>query len=170
VPVSIGALATLYNASCIAADAPTILELLPEFALELPIPPGYPSSGNHFFQGASPVFSIVHPNLGVSTLKKLTSCNAPSTAPMGKDGKGFGSVPWLKLVQVSGAPALQNVYRLNTAGGAAPPNCQGMASSFQVPYSAEYVLPSASLPRGIANRPQVLVLGHIVSCPHCYLQ
>ena len=138
-PVAIGALATLYNASCVAADASNLLEVLPEFALNIAIPGNFPSSGNHYFTGPSPVFNIIHPNLGSTTAKKLSVCDAPPTATKGKGDKGFGSVPWLKLGQVSGSPALQNIYRLNTAGGSPPPNCKGMDKTFQVPYAAEYV-------------------------------
>ncbi|KAI9766997.1 MAG: hypothetical protein M1840_005956 [Geoglossum simile] len=138
IPVAIGAVATLYNASCVAADAPLILQYLPEFALNFPIPTSYPNSGNHYFTGASPFFSISHPNIGNTTCKKLSVCNAPSTATLGKGGQGYGSIPWVKLGQVSGSPSLQNVFRLTTAGGTAPPNCQDVASSFQVPYAAAY--------------------------------
>ncbi|KAI9783377.1 MAG: hypothetical protein M1839_003912 [Geoglossum umbratile] len=138
VPLAIGALATLYNASCFAADAPGLLALLPEFVLNTAIPGNFPNSGNHYFMGSSPVFNIIHPDLGSTTAKKLAACDAPSTATKGKGGNGFGSISWLKLGQVSGSPSMQNVYRLNTAGGSPPPNCNGMASKFEVAYSAEY--------------------------------
>src|SRR5277367_802101 len=38
-PVPIGAIASLYNASCVAANYPDILSLLPALALEFPVPP-----------------------------------------------------------------------------------------------------------------------------------
>jgi hypothetical protein len=138
-PVLIGALATLYNVSCVAADLPTVLALLPQLALNSqPLPTQIDATGIHYFQGASPYFQINRPNLGSTVDKKLATCTAPSNAPLGQNGKGFGSVPWLKLGQVSGSTALQNTFRLNTAGGAAPATCEGQPSSFQIPYAAEY--------------------------------
>jgi hypothetical protein len=138
-PLPIGAVATLYNATCAAADAPKLLAALPELALNVALPANIPSSGKHLFLGSSPFFDIYKPDLGSTTCKKIAACDAPAGAPKGKGGKGFGSVPWLKLGQVEGDPALQNIFRLNTAGGSPPPDCSGQPPNIQVPYSAEYV-------------------------------
>jgi hypothetical protein len=77
--------------------------------------------------------------LGTIPAAKLNATPAPPTASKGQGGVGNGAVPWLKLVAVAGATGgLQEVYRLNTAGGAAPATCAGQASSFEIQYAAEY--------------------------------
>ncbi|KAH0547834.1 hypothetical protein FGG08_000091 [Glutinoglossum americanum] len=149
-PVAIGAVAELYNSSCVAADFPQLLATLPDLALNVKLPQNLPCSGKHYFVAASPFFEITRPSLGSTTAKKLAACSAPAGSPKGKGGNGYGAVPWLKLGQVSGAPALQNVFRVNTAGGNPPPDCKGQPSTIQIPYSAEYVFfvpfhPSAPL-------------------------
>ncbi len=40
---------------------------------------------------------------------------------------------------------LQEVYRINTAGGNPPATCEGMKSTFEVQYAAEYVFPRLSI-------------------------
>ena len=112
-------------------------------------------SANHFFpdQGATPVFNFNMGNRGqdygiVYTAKKA-NVTAPATAQTGEDGSP--AVPWLKLAVNSPPPppysvqaadaaiGMKEVYRLNTAGGAAPKTCQGLlGKSFEKEYAAEY--------------------------------
>lgn len=48
-------------------------------------------------------------------------------------------MPWLKLTARSGATGnLEEVYRVNTAGGNPPATCAGMPATFEVQYAAEY--------------------------------
>lgn len=57
----------------------------------------------------------------------------------GPGDNGEGAVPWLKLTaQDPKGQILQEVYRVNTAGGSPPTSCQGMAATFEVQYAAEY--------------------------------
>jgi len=150
IPAAVGANATLFNASCIAASYPLVLASLPNVTLQYnSISAGnmFPAvnndvTGQHFFLTTTePFFNLDTPalQLGQIPAAKLDSTAAPATASKGQGGVGYGAVPWLKLVAKAGATGgLQEVYRLNTAGGAAPATCAGMAPLFQIQYAAEY--------------------------------
>ncbi|TKA66168.1 hypothetical protein B0A55_11476, partial [Friedmanniomyces simplex] len=150
VPTATGAKATLFNVSCIAADTPDLLAKLPSIALDLPIPssddetsPAYQDmSGHHYFLDATTPFFNMDTTLhqyGTGQFKKSNGSNAPSDALLGTNNQGFGSVQWLKLdAKDSAGQVLQEVYRLNTAGGQPPKTCQGMPAAFEVQYSSEY--------------------------------
>ncbi|KAF2769134.1 hypothetical protein EJ03DRAFT_327723 [Teratosphaeria nubilosa] len=150
IPVAIGANATLFNVSCIAADQPELLSKLPEIALNLPIPdttdtnsPAYlDMSGHHFFTNLTTAYFDLDTSTnsyGQGAFKKVNSTNAPVDAMAGQDGQGNGAVAWLKLNTIDGkGEILQEVYRLNTAGGMQPKTCAGMAAEFEVEYAAEY--------------------------------
>ncbi|RKF65696.1 putative malate dehydrogenase [Golovinomyces cichoracearum] len=146
-PISIGALALLYDASCIASEDPTTLSQLPNAALKLQLPTdetrGFTSSnltvsGHHFFPDPkTPVFDLrtAATDLGSVIPKKNCSAPAPPDSIAGQNNKGDGAVLWLKLVASSGK--LREVYRVNTAGGNPPKTCRGMPATFSVEYSAE---------------------------------
>jgi hypothetical protein len=149
----VGALATLYNASCIAATYPDLLAQLPNVALQFNLtstdqpvlePAELLLSGHHFFSNpATPVFNLDTPSmdLGFASCSKNNSVTAPPSAPVGQANVGNGAVPWLKLLTLAGATGgLKEVYRLNTAGGNQPATCAGMPELFEVQYAAEYVL------------------------------
>ncbi|KAK8194280.1 hypothetical protein M8818_007468 [Zalaria obscura] len=152
VPVAIGALASLYNVSCIAADMPALLAYIPGIALDMPIPSSPDSSspvnedlsGFHYFLNSTTPFFNLDTSLhsyGNGAFKKANQTTAPTTAMKGPNGQGDGAVAWLKLSAMSpGGQVFQEVYRVNTAGGNPPKTCTGMAASFEVPYSAEYWL------------------------------
>lgn len=77
--------------------------------------------------------------LGFAPCAKINSTLAPTGAPAGQAGQGNGAVAWLKLQAEEGATGnIQEVYRLNTAGGNPPKMCTGMPATFEVQYSAEY--------------------------------
>ncbi|KAK3117817.1 hypothetical protein LTR53_000366 [Teratosphaeriaceae sp. CCFEE 6253] len=150
VPVPVGAVATLFNVSCLAASAPTLLAQLPAIALNLPVPaPTDPSSpayqdlsGHHYFLDATtPFFTLDTPlhSYGSGAFRKSNVSAAPADAVRGAGGQGDGSVQWLKLdAKDASGQVFQSVYRLNTAGGAAPKACGGMPAAFEVQYSSEY--------------------------------
>ncbi|KAI7315399.1 hypothetical protein KC315_g11099, partial [Hortaea werneckii] len=67
VPKPVGAVATLFNVSCMAADIPELMEKLPSIALNLPVPsadnalsPAYQDmSGHHYFvDDTTPFFNM----------------------------------------------------------------------------------------------------------------
>jgi hypothetical protein len=130
-PASIGALATLYDASCYASTAPAAgLAQLPQLALTVPLsslPADAGAAGLHFFSNATtPCFAM--DALGFTQAKKLAA-----------DAQPAPNVPWLKLEhEVAGS--IQEIYRLDTAGGSPPATCAGLAPTFEVQYAALYWL------------------------------
>ncbi|KAB5575915.1 hypothetical protein GE09DRAFT_1215654 [Coniochaeta sp. 2T2.1] len=147
VPVGNGALATLYNASCIASAYPDLLNTLPKVAIQFnltDVPKMPPSnlvvSGIHYFTTATTPFfnlDIGAEKLGQANTAKNASVPAPADAPKGQGGEA--AVAWLKLNTKPGATGdLTEVYRLETAGGSAPATCVGMPAEFNVEYSAQY--------------------------------
>jgi hypothetical protein len=148
--VSIGAVATLFNASCTAATYPDVLAIMPNVALQFNLtdanqatlqPLGMEITGHHFFlDSKTPFFTLdtTAMQLGQAPCSKNATVAAPAGAPMGQGGVGYGSVAWLQLLTKSGATGnLMEVYRLNTAGGNPPPTCSNMPATFSVQYSAE---------------------------------
>jgi hypothetical protein len=149
-PVSIGAVATLYNSSCVASTYPDLLAVLPNVALQFNLtsndqstlsPSNLAISGHHFFSNATtPAFDLNTSamNLGFAPCAKNNTVLAPAGAPVGQGDQGHGAVAWLKLITRSGATGnLEEVYRVNTAGGSPPATCAGMPAAFEVQYAAE---------------------------------
>ncbi|KAI8952689.1 hypothetical protein F4801DRAFT_539973 [Xylaria longipes] len=151
-PSQVGAVATLFNASCIASSYPDLLHSLPRLALQFDLPFSASStdekmgptsllvSGKHFFMNTTtPFFNLdtTRQQIGEAPCSKLNTSNAPADAPKGRNGES--AVAWLRLGANKDATGnLQQVYRVETAGGSAPATCQGMPASFQVQYAAEY--------------------------------
>ena len=143
-------------------NRPYILSKAPAVAVENPIPnandsrPIHPLgsasvlSGHHYFtDSTTPTFNLVSAttNYGIFFSKKAFNVTAPATAALGSDGSK--AVPWLKLEVESPVapltieekdlvPSVKEIYRVNTAGGAAPATCAGMPSAFSRQYAAEY--------------------------------
>lgn len=158
-PSQVGAVATLFNASCVASTYPDLLNLLPRVSLNfnltasaaypselVPVdtnnrlaPGNYMISGHHYFTTTTtPFFDLDTSNweLGTAPCAKNASVAAPTDAPKGQGGEA--AVPWLKLTAREGATGrIQEVYRVETAGGSAPTTCEGMEASFEVQYSAQ---------------------------------
>jgi hypothetical protein len=149
VPVQVGAMASLYNATCLAAQAPALLAMLPGIALAWPLPavtdPAANAflSGQHFFlDKTTPYFSLdtAQHTWGTAACTKSNASPAPNAA---KD------VPWLKLtVKNADGCTLSEIYRVNTAGGVAPANCAGQGPTVFVDYAAEYWMFSKSAADG----------------------
>ncbi len=152
VPVANGAVATLFNVSCIAATYPDLGAILSKVSLEFNLtqsevthklaPSNLALSGTHFFtNGTTPFFNLdIAPGLqlGEVPCAKEAGSPAPKDAPKGQQGEP--AVAWLKLKARDGATGgLQEVYRVHTAGGSAPATCQGMPASFEVQYATQYV-------------------------------
>lgn len=151
-PAAAGAVAKFYNTSCIASDYPDLLGLIPNLALQYPLPPDpsaplEPSdlqlSTHHFFSNTTtPVFAFdaaTSPKLGTVYAAKANSSEAPANAVAGVSGSGNGAVDWLYLKSRSTTQGdIKAVYRLNTAGGQPPETCANMPASFSVDYAAIY--------------------------------
>ncbi|CRG86625.1 hypothetical protein PISL3812_03635 [Talaromyces islandicus] len=146
VPTATGALATMFDASCIAgnvdllADLAVTLSKLSHDAIvlaglnlkQLTAPSESLVLAEHFFSDpTTPTFNFT--SFGHAQwvqMKKLESANAPSTAIP-------GSVKWLKLGYKDGVN-IHQVYRALTAGGSAPETCDGQKPDIEVPYAAAY--------------------------------
>ncbi|KAL4895777.1 hypothetical protein BDV59DRAFT_173121 [Aspergillus ambiguus] len=146
-PEAVGAVARLYNATCIAANFPDLVDLLPSIAYKIQLPtndedPLPPANidllGHHFFAGATPVFNLdTTPSrqYGVAMTKKVSQIDAPSKAIKG----GNGAVAWLYLSAINGTIGrYKSVYRVDTAAGSPPETCENMPSQFTVQYAANY--------------------------------
>jgi len=150
-PTAVGAVATLYNATCLASTYPDLLERVPNVALQFNLtdsqrstlaPSNLVVSGHHYFTNTTTPFFDLDSSaikIGTAPCSKLAAVPAPPTASKGQYNKGDGAVPWLKLVARDGATGnLEEVYRVNTAGGNPPATCAGMPAAFEVQYAAEY--------------------------------
>ncbi|KAE8378430.1 hypothetical protein BDV26DRAFT_261674 [Aspergillus bertholletiae] len=146
-PVAVGAVANLYNATCIAGSFSDMLNMLPNIAYRIPLPNSEsdrlpPANlelmGHHFFDGPTPVFNLdttaMH-QYGIARTKKEAQVDAPSNAIQGNNG----AVAWLYLSTTSGTVGdYSSVYRVDTAAGAPPKTCKDMPSEFAVQYAANY--------------------------------
>jgi hypothetical protein len=91
--------------------------------------------GHHFFDAAgTPTFNLTAVNK-ILFGAKTGDIKAPATANKGP--AGTGAVDWLQLTNATGSVGLQMVYRVVTAGGAAPVDCASTAL-ISVQYAAEY--------------------------------
>lgn len=107
------------------------------------LPSNMELSGHHYFANpAAPMFDMTaNPttDLGIVTAKKVANTTSPAGSPLGVDGVGNGAVPWLYLQATNATIGkVQNVYRLNTAGGSPPKTCANSPAEFSVQYAAEY--------------------------------
>ena len=152
VPVAVGAVASLFNVSCLAVESPDLVSAIPPIALDLPVPssdsskdPSYfDLSGYHYFLNTTTAFFNLDTSAhtyGMGAFKKANQTSPPTNAMAGPNGSGNGAVAWLKLSSIDGeGQVFQEVYRLNTAGGNPPKTCAGQQAAFEVPYAAEYWL------------------------------
>jgi hypothetical protein len=144
VPVQIGALATLFDATALAFIDEDELNIIPPIAVYLPLPAIYfstltsrifPVLGYHYFTAdGTPFFDLS--SVGRSFYgKKTGDLKAPANANTGP--AGTGAVDWLQLQDKGGSIGIVEVYRVVTAGGAAPATCT-TTGVVTIPYAAEY--------------------------------
>jgi hypothetical protein len=141
-PKASGAVATLFDVTCMASMYPDITSRIPGMAVHFNLdgknrlgPKVLPVSGHHYFtaQGV-PYFDLG--DVGQAPCAKNSSASAPETASVGPGGEP--AVSWLRLLAVDGATeGIQEIFRVSTAGGSPPATCKGMPSHFEVEYAAE---------------------------------
>lgn len=149
-PLAVGAIATLYDATELAQVNLSVVHAIPPIAVNdappaaghdytLPPPVNHLSVlGHHYFAlDGTPTFNL-------SSVSKLlyAAKNGDVTAPAGasKGPANTGAVDWLSLVAKTNydpSIGLGQVYRVETAGGAAPATCSS-TNIITVQYSAEY--------------------------------
>ena len=66
---------------------------------------------------------------------KVPGADLVAPAPGGDAKPG---VDWLKLADKGGSTGVNQVYRVNTAGGKPPKTCDGQGSDITSPYAALY--------------------------------
>ncbi|KAL4882644.1 hypothetical protein BJY04DRAFT_217139 [Aspergillus karnatakaensis] len=156
-PEAVGATATLFDVSCLAAldngdDSDSLLHILPDVLTSIPLgSTDFVTNiltrftgqnlviGKHYFTADGVPFFDLRGVDGAETrsndyiaAKKDGDMDAPA-----KPGYGItGDVPWLKLKGVEGG--FSEVYRLHTSGGSAPATCEGLPEVFTVDYTSEY--------------------------------
>ncbi|KAK3325322.1 hypothetical protein B0H66DRAFT_599489 [Apodospora peruviana] len=149
-PGSAGAVATLFNASCVVATYPALAKEITKVAIKFNLsstdkwtklaPSTLAISGLHYFTGpTTPFFNLdVSPKkIGQAACSKKDAVAAPADAAKGQLGEP--AVAWLKLTANDGSTGnLKEVYRVETVGGSAPATCEGMPATFQRQYVAEY--------------------------------
>lgn len=151
IPQAAGAVATLFNASCVGSYFPQLLDQLSKVTILFNLtgqeldqkiaPSNLVISGHHYFTPSAsvPFFDLDMPDqqLGHVSLAKNASEPAPADAPRGQQGEG--AVAWLKLNAKPGMATgeLQEVYRVGTAGGSPPATCKDMPATFEVQYTAQ---------------------------------
>lgn len=137
-PVAVGAVATLFNASCIAATSASLLDMLPALSLAFNLSDSsldsysdrlYPSnllvSGHHYFTNTTtPYFNLDSPSLalGHAPCAKNNTEKAPAaesatattattaTTTVSNVGQdGEAAVPWLKLLAYDTAATTGNL-------------------------------------------------------------
>ncbi|KAK3934895.1 hypothetical protein QBC46DRAFT_358653 [Diplogelasinospora grovesii] len=161
-----GAVATLYDAGCLAAEQelqqiPDLLSEVSASSLRFSVKTiskdltglrdrldltsnSFSVSGKHFTTISTPFFEL-EKNQGSVSCTKINSMPAPAPSP-GSPGVGDNkslngetAVAWLKLLGVAGLTGgLHEVYRLDTSGGSPPPTCAGQPASLEVQYAAVY--------------------------------
>jgi hypothetical protein len=144
-PKAIGAIASLFNATCDAARLNTAtLSTFTTLALNYAIPTSAEAtarlSGHHQFTAAgTPLFMLETDAVNYGKIEAKVDMKSAAPTDASKGTNGLGSVPWLKLnATPDGDWQYSEVYRVHTAGGQAPKTCEGIQGSFTVEYSAQY--------------------------------
>ncbi|KAH8147846.1 uncharacterized protein LAJ45_07946 [Morchella importuna] len=156
IPAANGAVATLYDASCLAACNPTLLHTLPDIMVNLPKDTIAESLsivtrmtrqpimvGHHYFapNNTIPVFDfrVQRSDKYLLAGQRDEGVPAVTTASKGEMGVGYGAVDWLRIKAIPDMSVdYKLAYRILTAGGKPPATCQGMAKEFSVEYATEY--------------------------------
>jgi hypothetical protein len=151
VPEAAGAVATLFNISCLASVSPELVTTVANMAIHFSVdeaahralgPTPWPVSGVHYFQAPGVAYFNLNEGstagkFGEAPCQKNGSTVAPAAAAVGP--KGEKAVPWLKLNVIEGATQdIKEIYRVDTVGGSPPATCEGMDDTFTVEYAAVY--------------------------------
>jgi len=151
VPTQVGAVATLYDASCILASNQDFFNEFPNLAVQTS--PELQNSvikamaqmakqqytiGYHYFRDSTtPTFNLG--SKGILFGNVTTKLPAPVYSSKGLAPTNYGAVPWLRVLPKTGTTkGIAAAFRVNTAGGNPPPTCTG-DEKIEIPYSAGYL-------------------------------
>ena len=146
-PIAAGAVASLYDISCLTSDPKvrsTLSNYIVPYLLSMPstqiesylasrVPA--PNVGVHYFRdGTTPFFAVGGGEF--AAVGKVAGSAAPTSATGNQNG---AAVDWLKLARkpYEAQGGIEEVFRVGTAGGRAPANCTA-AGTMTVDYVAEY--------------------------------
>ncbi|KAJ5923513.1 hypothetical protein N7454_008758 [Penicillium verhagenii] len=152
VPVSVGAAATLFDASCIASKSLTLLHEMPAVFGEAPVASlaflaellSHTTNssnlilGEHYFDAAG--YPVLDLRLSGSDDWVVATKNASVNATQISTSTNQ-NVAWLELDRKSGdncGSGVHKVYRVETYQGSAPSTCAGLNLTVEVQYAAEY--------------------------------
>ncbi|PYH49208.1 DUF3455 domain-containing protein [Aspergillus saccharolyticus JOP 1030-1] len=167
-PVSTGAVATLYDVSCLAPTKHSqtgggggiLLHTLPAFTHALPqevlalyavqlsratiigqhyfSAPAAAGSGSASISSSMPVFDLRAAQYGQRGGKFEGNWVQAKKVESVAAPGGSEDVPWLKLVGEGKEGGIKEIYRVHTAGGMSPATCAEHEGEFAVEYAAEY--------------------------------
>lgn len=156
-PVPIGAVATLFNATCVASSDQATLDYLTGLAYQTPVdspaidhgPASADTSGHHYFtnDAKTATFNLHNAaaDFGITFSNKVNSAPSQEYFPASTSG-----VAWLQLKVLLTPPTplfivdadrvgdVQQIYRVKTIGGNPPPTCDGQPAVIKVDYAAQY--------------------------------
>ncbi|KAM0798933.1 hypothetical protein BDR22DRAFT_890763 [Usnea florida] len=145
-PVLVGANAVLLDASPLLPLLPpgegtAVLDLLPSYVIDFSFAAieasKIPKLGKHYFDAKGvPTFDLG--SNGFLKSKGVGDVAAPANASAGPFDQGYGAVDWKSLIDAGGSVGLTAVYRVEVAGGKAPPSCVGVSAPIYIDYSALY--------------------------------
>jgi hypothetical protein len=140
VPVQLGAVATLFDATTLAKTNEALLHTIPAQVVYdsiAQVGQRFNLLGNHYFDSAStPTFNLSTVEK-VGFMQKTLAVAAPADANIGPNKTS--AVSWLDLNLKPGYPFknITQVYRVETAGGNPWATCNSTATMI-VQYAAEY--------------------------------
>lgn len=151
IPTGGGAVATLYDASCLAATFPALLHQLPNALVGMSGATGRQRIvrdaalvGHHYFAPnfATPVFDLRLKPGQTGIFTGARDAGVPAAVGAARGGppdQQFGAVDWLRLKTLPGqSVGYQMVYRVHTAGGKPPPTCKDRPTTITIEYATEY--------------------------------
>jgi len=143
--VSIGAVAELFDISCLASNE-EVFDNIQEFAFRIANSPVGRVLGKHYYGGSvihplinhyfdkNPVGSGIAPRFDLAGTNRFTTLKKTGglTSPQGKK-----NVDWLELSEVAGDLS-KVVYRTDTVRGQPPSSCRHGSPMISVNYAAKY--------------------------------
>lgn len=134
-----GAVALLFDESCLARHHPRALNALPAQLLAYsPESLRHRRHGYHFFNAAgTAMFDMSRIDGGVFAVAAVAaSVKGPPTTDHNMIRP---AVNWVEVTAVAGSTkGFRQGFRVVTAGGTAPESCWGMPAHFEVQYAAQY--------------------------------
>ena len=123
-------------------EGTAVIDILPRYVVDLNYAAiqasKIPKLGIHYFDlKGVPTFDLG--KNGLLKAKSVADIPAPTDASAGPFDQGYGAVSWKALTDAGNSVGLKEVYRVETAGGKAPPSCEGVTAPIYIDYASLYV-------------------------------